>query len=83
MTRWGYDDVSGVVIGGNENTVEWKIFYDNRPQGEKHYSTTEYQAEKEGRGIIESLKAEFAGICYEDPKLWEIRIYSEGKREAK
>ena len=83
MTRWGYDEPNGIIVGGNTAQIGWKIFYDGRCQEDsfnRHYSETEYQAEKEGKIFIESLKAEFKGICYGDDRLWEIRIYNDNKK---
>jgi len=98
MTRWNYDDVAGTVIGGNTPPVGWKLFYDGRPQQShnKHYAETEYQAEIEGKQLIEALETEYQAeiegkqliealeteyqrICYQDPALWEIRIYNNSK----
>jgi len=81
MTRWNYDDVTGIVIGGNTPPVGWKLFYDGRPQQShnKHYAETEYHAEIEGKKLIEALETEYQGICYQDPALWEIRIYNNSK----
>jgi len=77
MTRWGYDDTNAIIVGGDSPQIGWKLFYNGRPQQSfnKHYSNTELEAEKEGRELIESLKSEFEGICYnEEGGEWEIRI---------
>jgi len=73
MVKWGYDDVNGIIVGGNE--LHGRIFYDNRQQGNDLYADSENELKTIANDKIESLKKEYAGICYCDGKEWELRIY--------
>jgi hypothetical protein len=76
MVRGGYDDVRGVIIGGDY--VSWRLYYDDRPQGGTEYADSEEEAVSAGRLLCSRLKREFCGwpcYLYPDNSKWEVRVY--------
>lgn len=75
--RNGYDDVRGIIIGGDY--ISWQLFYDGRPQGQKEYADTEYEGEEAAKEKCAELKAQYQGYpcyLYPDDSKWEIRIWN-------
>ena len=76
MIRADYDDVNGVIVGGD--SIGWCVAYDGRTQSQKQYADTSEAAESAGRALIATLKAECCGhplYLYPDAPKWEVRIY--------
>lgn len=75
MIRQGYDDVNGVIVGGD--FICGQLFYDGRPQTQKFYADSEDEliemARAKKREFIESVEG-VLGV-YEDDSLWQLRIY--------
>jgi hypothetical protein len=59
MTRWGYDDVNGIIIGGSE--VYGQLEYDGRIQGDKFCADTEDGLREMAIEKVAQLKAEYSG----------------------
>lgn len=74
MVRNGYDDVNGVIIGGDY--VSWQLFYDGRPQGQKQSAANDDEAIEMAEQRCKELKVEFGGFpCYLYPDdKWEVRL---------
>jgi hypothetical protein len=78
MIRDGYDDVNGVIVGGDY--VGWCVAYDERPQSDKQYADNAEQAIAQGTALIAELKAKYCGhpcYLYPDATKWTVRIYGE------
>jgi hypothetical protein len=75
MTRWGFDDVSGVVIGGNE--LSCALFYDSKQQKCSFLADNDKEAMQIARRIKQKLLDDFGGrpcFLYRDDSKWELRI---------
>jgi hypothetical protein len=71
--RGGYDDVRGVIIGGD--WVNWQLFYDGRPQGGKEIAANDEEAIEAARAKCAKLKAEWCEFgLYKDASKWEVRL---------
>ena len=71
----GYDEPNGILIGDFYTT--WQLFYNGRPQSQKQYATSHYEAIAAARLEVDRLKSEFKGAphyLYQDDKLWIARI---------
>jgi len=76
MTRWGYDDVTGIIIGGNE--LSCGLFYDGRNIGGKWYADNQDEAMVKARELkAEQIKENGGHPCYlyQDDSKWELRIF--------
>jgi hypothetical protein len=75
MTRFGIDDVNGIVIGDIE--ITGKLFYDGRQQGNTLHAKDEVELRKLAVIEKERIKSEqgneFKWLFRED--IWELRIY--------
>jgi hypothetical protein len=75
MTRFGIDDVNGIVIGDIE--ITGKLFYDGRQQGNTLHGKDEVELRKLAVIEKERIKSEqgneFKWLFRED--IWELRIY--------
>lgn len=78
-TRWGQDDVSGVIIGGVCLALKGKVFYDGRLQGRDVFASTELELIKLAKHQIRKLKNETSEVLsylYNDSSKWEFWIYN-------
>ena len=77
MLRHGYDDVNGIVIGGNPAEKQCRIYYEDRQQ-HQFYSTRDSEAKEKAESWIEQQKQELGQMLFNriwpDDK-WELRIY--------
>lgn len=75
MTRFGYDEPRGIIIGGEYYTG--KIFYDNRCQTYNPiYADTQEELIIKAEEIVNNLKKENCPIgLYPDNSKWELRVY--------
>lgn len=72
----GYDDVHGVVVGGDY--VPWVVAYDERPQSQKQYAANDDEAIAAGKALIAELKAKYCGEpchLYPDASKWTVRLF--------
>lgn len=74
MTRWDFDEVDGIVIGGDYFTGQ--IYYDGRQQSQIFYADTEDELRNQANNIVSDLKRENCPFgLYDDSSKWELRIY--------
>lgn len=74
MTKWGYDEPRGIIIGRHHCTGQ--LFYDGQHQGPKFEAETPAELDKLGREKIAEYKAEFGGYpcyLYQDDTKWQIK----------
>ena len=75
MTRDGYDEPRGVLIGGWD--VPWQLYYEDRAQTQKQYAETEDEAIAAGNAEMERLKRENKPIgLYPNDNAWTVRLWS-------
>ena len=77
MLRHGYDDVNGIVIGGNPAEKQYRIYYEDRRQ-HQFYSTRDSEAKEKAENYIKEQKQELGIILYNNiypADAWELRIY--------
>jgi hypothetical protein len=70
------DDVRGVVIGGD--SVQAALFYDGRQQGSDVYADSDQEAVEKCKAMRDERVKELGGhpcYLYQEPELWEVRIY--------
>jgi hypothetical protein len=74
MTDFGYDDVTGVVVG--DISKKGQLFYDNRPQSQEFWGTDKELISR-ATNLKQELMNEYNGFpnyLYQEDK-WELRIY--------
>lgn len=74
MVRNGYDEVSGIVIGGD--SVRWTLYYEGRQQGGSHYSDSYDEAKEQAEQLVKEYREEYKNIGLFVNDAWEMRTYN-------
>lgn len=74
MLRFGYDETNGQVIG--DISLTGQLYYENRPQGQSFYASTERGITEEAETLVNQITKEWSDIpgVYDNPEQWTVRI---------